>query len=509
MSDFNSSLPVRTENPGDVIAKLADATTPSQQLAIDASGRITTKLDDGAGNPITSQANGGQQALDVGIDVGGVQIDPRSIRALTSADVVTVDQGTSPWVTNLTQVGGSAIALGQHVMASSLPVVIASDQSAIPVTQSGSWTVTSNQGTSPWITKDVADGSATGGTAGTFSQLAGAIYNSTPPTLTTGQQVALQVDSAGRLMVDTSSTDDHNYGTVGANTLRTAAQIGNATGAADFNFGAVGAQTLRAAAQIGNATGAADFNAGATGAQTLRTTSNQGAPNTVANSWPMEITNGTNVAQVSAGGELSTTISTPLPAGTNSIGTVVVSNLPTTVDTNYGTVGANTIRTASQIGNATGAANFNNGATGAQTLRVAANLAVGGADVTSLNPVPVVISATGSGTSVNDYKTASAVASNATDNHDYTVTAGKTLLLHQLEASGSGKIKMEAQIETGVATNVFNTKFVQFNSTATPNTSVLLQDPISVAAGVRVRIIMTNDDKGAQDLYSTISGQEV
>ena len=484
MSDFNSSLPVRTEHNGDVVINLADGTNETQLLAVDAAGKITTKLDDAAGNGLTSQANGGQQALDVGIDVGGVQIDPRSIRALTSADVVTVDQGTSPWVTNLTQVGGSAIALGQHVMASSLPVVIASDQSAIPVTQSGSWTVTSNQGTSPWITKDVADGSVAPGTAGTFSQLAGAVYSSTPPTLTNGQQVALQVDASGRLITDSTVTFpyDENYGTVGATTLRTASQIGNATGAADFN-------------------------AGATGAQTLRTTSNQGAPNTVANSWPMELTNGTNIAQVSAGGELSTTISTPLPAGTNSIGTVVVSNLPTTVDTNYGTVGANTIRTASQIGNATGAANFGNGATGAQTLRVAANLAVGGADVTALNPVPVTLEAA-PGTTIADYKDASSIAANASDNHDYTVTAGKTFYFDQVIAAGSGKTKMEVQIETGVATNVFTSKFVQFNSTADTSMDFELLNAIPVAAGVRVRLIMTNIDKGAQDLYSTICGSE-
>jgi hypothetical protein len=44
------------------------------------------------------------------------------------------------------------------------------------------------------------------------------------------------------------------------------------------------------------------------------------------------------------------------------------------VDTNYGTVGASTLRTAAQIGNATGAASFGAGATGAQTLRTASNL---------------------------------------------------------------------------------------------------------------------------------------
>jgi hypothetical protein len=61
---------------------------------------------------------------------------------------------------------------------------------------------TVDQGTSPWITKDVADGSVTGGTAGTFSQLAGGIYNTTLPTLTNGEQASLQLDASGRLIAE-------------------------------------------------------------------------------------------------------------------------------------------------------------------------------------------------------------------------------------------------------------------------------------------------------------------
>lgn len=49
----------------------------------------------------------------------------------------------------------------------------------------------------------------------------------------------------------------------------------------------------------------------------------------------------------------------------------------TAIDTNFGTVGAHTIRTASQIGNAAGAADYNTGVTGAQTLRTASNLSDG------------------------------------------------------------------------------------------------------------------------------------
>lgn len=65
MSDFNSSLPVRTEAAGDVIAKIADASTPSQQLAVDSSGKITTKLNDGSGTSLTSTLVNSKQSLDV------------------------------------------------------------------------------------------------------------------------------------------------------------------------------------------------------------------------------------------------------------------------------------------------------------------------------------------------------------------------------------------------------------------------------------------------------------
>lgn len=51
-----------------------------------------------------------------------------------------VTQASGPWTINLTQVGGSALALGQTTMASSIPVTLASNQSALAVSQSGTWT---------------------------------------------------------------------------------------------------------------------------------------------------------------------------------------------------------------------------------------------------------------------------------------------------------------------------------------------------------------------------------
>ena len=199
------------------------------------------------------------------------------------------------------------------------------------------------------LVNNYADGPVTPGTAAPVSSLIGGQFNTVLPTLTNTQQSAIQLDSSGRIIVRNSefpSTVDTNFGTVGVNTIRTASELGNSSGAADFNFGAVGAQTLRTAAEIGNATGAADFGAGSATAQTLRVTS---------------------------------------------------SNFPTTLDTNYGTVGASTLRTAAQIGNATGAANFNFGAVGAQTLQVASQIgnatgaALFGAGTTTAQVLRVVL----------------------------------------------------------------------------------------------------------------------
>lgn len=431
MSDFDSGLPIRTQTNGGVVAFLADGTVSSQLLSIDSAGRLTIKLEDGAGNAITSQVNGAQRALDVGINVAGVQIDPRQIRALTSSDVVSVVQSTSPWVT-----------------------------------------------------KDQSDGPVTPGIVASFSSLIGGQYSSALPTLTTGQQSAIQVDSSGRLLVVASLSEDQNYGTVGASTLRTAAQIGNATGAADFN-------------------------AGATGAQTLRVQANQGAPSVAANGWFVRPTDGTNSQAYLATGEAKVSVTQPLPAGTNTIGNVGVTNLPTTVDTNYGTVGASTIRTAAEVGNATGAANFGNGATGAQTLRVAANLAVAGADVSGTNPVPVTITSALVGTSINDYNTSAALAANATSNHNYAITSLKTFNGKKIWASASAKLKIEVQVSPDGTT--FTTKWVGFNSTANPNISIDLDELVFLdsGAGSVVRIIRTNKDLLPQDVYSTISGTEV
>lgn len=79
---------------------------------------------------VTSTAEGADhQALDVQIYSGGVAKDPTQIRALTNADVISTE--VTKWI------GSTAPTVGQKAMASSLPVVVSSDQSTIPVSDGG------------------------------------------------------------------------------------------------------------------------------------------------------------------------------------------------------------------------------------------------------------------------------------------------------------------------------------------------------------------------------------
>lgn len=125
------------------------------------------------------------------------------------------------------------------------------------------------------------------------------------------------------------------------------------------------------------------------------------------------------------------------------------------------------------------------------------------------NPLPVAI-AQSEGTEVHDYNTAASIAADATSNHNYSVANGVTFLLYGVLASASGKLKIELQIGDGAVSEAFTSKAVRFNSTANPQCDIWLFDkPISVlgtAQTTTVRVIRTNKDNQAQDVYSTIIG---
>ncbi len=104
-------------------------------LAVTQSGAPwTQRIQDGVGATLATVTAGNALKVD-----GSAVTQPVS-------GTVTANQGGAPWSDNITQVGGSAITLGQKTMANSVPVVLASDESTVTI----SGTVTANQGGAPW-----------------------------------------------------------------------------------------------------------------------------------------------------------------------------------------------------------------------------------------------------------------------------------------------------------------------------------------------------------------------
>lgn len=229
-------------------------------------------------------------------------------------------------------------------------------------------------------------------------------------------------------------------------------------------------------------------------------TANQGSPNTNGNGWPVKITDGVNgdvavkAPSIPANASDPSLVvglspNSPLPTGTNQIGHVIVDSSALVYQP-----------TGSQLHVQIDA--------GTSNIGKVAILDSSGNVITVTNPLPVFVSAKVPGTEINDYNTVVAIATNGTSNHDYTITVGKTFIGKKFWATASGKLKVEVQVSPDGVT--FSSKWVGFNSTATPNINIDL-DVFSISdsgAGSKIRIIRTNLDKTAMDVYSTISGTE-
>lgn len=127
---------------------------------------------------------------------------------------------------------------------------------------------------------------------------------------------------------------------------------------------------------------------------------------------------------------------------------------------------------------------------------------------TENNPLPVSLQES-EGDEVHDYDEAvDVIKSGGTNDHDYVVTVAKTFLLSKVLFAGSGRMKVELQIEDGVAAGTFTTKAVAFSSTSKLSDEINLEKTIKVIAGVIVKVIRTNLDNSDQSLYTTIIGVE-
>ncbi len=157
-------------------------------------------------------------------------------------------------------------------------------------------------------------------------------------------------------------------------------------------------------------------------------------------------------------------------------------------------------------------------------LNANVNIQVGDTDVSASNPVPVskdsnansetnpifvkLTDTAVSGVEIHDYDTASSIAADATSNHDYTV-ANTTFFLKSVIVSGSGNVKFE--IQTGPLASLA-TVAVGFLTGRQGDTKQVFFDPaieVPVTSTGTVRVIRTNRQGAATDLYSTIIGNDV
>jgi hypothetical protein len=129
-----------------------------------------------------------------------------------------------------------------------------------------------------------------------------------------------------------------------------------------------------------------------------------------------------------------------------------------------------------------------------------------GASVKVTNVVSVQFGAAVVTGEVNNFDTSSAVGAAATDDHDYTVTALKTLLLKSITVSASGKMKVIITQDATGTPVVLGTCFV---NTALPNFIFEFPQPVECAAGTVLRVSRTNNEASPMDVYSTINGIEV
>lgn len=122
------------------------------------------------------------------------------------------------------------------------------------------------------------------------------------------------------------------------------------------------------------------------------------------------------------------------------------------------------------------------------------------------NPLPTYLTES-PGDEVDEYDSGTDTAEDATVNHDYVVSAGKTLKGLKVSCMSTGFSVFKLQIETGVGTGVFSTTMVKSGSVSDSN--VELSYNKRVAAGVTIRVAKTNCDDDDTDLHSTIQGVEV
>lgn len=126
----------------------------------------------------------------------------------------------------------------------------------------------------------------------------------------------------------------------------------------------------------------------------------------------------------------------------------------------------------------------------------------------SNNPLPVSIEES-EGDEIHDYDAAvNVLKAGGSAEHIYTVSVGKLMNFEQVLFAGAGRLKVDVQVETGVASDVYETIATGMSATSKLMGDIAFKRAYNVAAGVRIKVIKTNLDNQDFDIYSTIVGVE-
>ena len=191
-------------------AQITSLTPPTTVAVTQATGaNLHAVIDSGTLTSITNALPAGANTIgSVGLAAGSAKVGQ-----------VAIDQ-TTPGVTNLVQLPAAqitALTPPTTVTANAGTGTMAVSAAALPLPA----------GASTAANQTSVIGSATGGAAATSSQLSGGVFNTAAPTLTTGQQAALQTDASANLKVNVAAAlpigtnSIGNLGTVAAVTAIT------------------------------------------------------------------------------------------------------------------------------------------------------------------------------------------------------------------------------------------------------------------------------------------------
>lgn len=213
-----------------VVATSTGGGTPTPILSGDSSGNEATVNSSGE---LLVHATLAVESIEIGkVDQGAAGVaawlvDGSAVTQPVSAASLPLPTGAA--TSSLQTTGNTSVAsidtktpaLGQALSAGSVPVVLPATQitaltppTTVTVTQAtgtnlhvviDSGTVAATQ-SGTWTVSDTSQGSVTGGTAGTTSELAGGVFHTALPTLTNGQQASLALDTSGRLLVSAVQT---------------------------------------------------------------------------------------------------------------------------------------------------------------------------------------------------------------------------------------------------------------------------------------------------------------